>query len=290
MGGVVILLLSILANFPNPIWSSLLSEIGIASTIAGILMAGSERYLKESLFAEIEANIADTLESFRVTAFDLQQYQRLPPELREGLRDRVLDAPVIQRDVTYEYSFSEQNIDGETAYRAEVASHSTYVNISTEHQRFDVTETLPSCSFDEKKDHHGFQKMISEKEDQSEPPEVIVSQVIKSYVSTTDAGPLVLRRRATLDSGAELIVRFEAVAYLRSDDWISLEAFLPTIDMVCVTSGAGLRFNGQPGNALIDMWDLKLEGDGKYRWKLNGAILPGQGFDVWIADDNQDVD
>ena len=285
--GLLILLASISFQFPNDIWSRFLSEIGVALIIAGLLMAGSERYLKESLFAEIEDNISATLESFRVTAFDLQQYQRLPPELRKGLRDRVLSAPVIQRDVTYEYCLSELTIDAIPAYKALVTSRSLYVNISAEQQRFDVTETLPSYSFSDNMLDYGFRKMTSKIKGQSEPPDVIVSQVIKNHVSETDPGPLIFRRSTTLDSGDELSVMFEGVAYLRSDDWISLEAFLPTIDMVCITSGQGLSFNGQPGNALIDIWDLKLEDGGKYRWILNGAILPGQGFDIWVEDDQQ---
>lgn len=288
--GLALIVVGLWVVDPKEWWLKALSEVGIASIIAGLLMVGSERYLKEGLFSEIETKISATLDSFRVTAFDLQQYGRLPAPLRERLRDRILGAPVIQRDVTYKYELSKVQIDDEPAYRASVTACSVYVNLSAERQRPIVKESLPAFSFQEKQSDYGFQKITSMLKGKGEFPSDLVPQVIQNYVSSREAGPTLFMREAALDSGAELNVKFEGVAYLGPDDWISLEAFLPTINMACVTSGPDLKFSGQAGDALSDIWQLTPGNAREDRWELKGGILPGQGFDLWFEDDDDKDD
>ena len=282
--GLLLIFISLGIEHSHERWSKAVSEAGIAAIIAGLLMGGSEWYLKESLFSEIQRNISETLESFRITAFDLQQFGRLPAPLRERLRDRVLQVPVIQQDVTYTYELSSTEIDGEEAFRALVTAESTYINLSTETQRFQVKELLPACTFEDRPDDYGFKKISSERKGGGEFPSELVSQVIQTHVSSRANGPMIFEREAVLDSGAELRIRFESVAYLHPDEWISIEAFLPTINMVCSTIGDGLGFRGQPGDALSDAWDMNLGESGENRWELRGAILPGQGFDLWFEE------
>ena len=263
-------------------WSKALSEVGIAFIIAGLLLAGSEWYLKESFFAQMESNISDLLQSFRVTAFDLQRFGRMPSPLRERLRDRILDASIVQHDVTYRYQLEEYTLDEETVYRASVEARTVYENISVETQRFTVKESLQVPSIAHAVEDYGFHRITSKIKGRGDFPEELVPQVIRNHVSSSQTGTMLFTREAVLDSGAELYVTFEGVTYFREDEWISLEAFLPTIDMVCVTSGPRLEFSAQTGDALSDIWSMTLNESGENSWELRGAILPGQGIDIWF--------
>ena len=271
-------------------WSKGLSEGGIAAVIAGLLMAGAERYLKESLFAEIEAKFSQTLDSFATTAFDLQQFGRLPVPLRERLRARVLSAPVIQRDVSYRYDLSRVEAgDEDPYYKASVRSQSRYVNLTTSVQHFVVKEALPNPAkaLTEGRKDYGFHRVTSELKGGGDFPRELLPQAIANCISTK-AGSTLFTREAGLDPDGELSVSFEAVAYLDSDETISLEAFLPTINMTCTTVGGGLAFSGQAGDALSDIWGMTLGEDEENRWELLGAILPGQGFDLWFEEAEQE--
>ena len=266
-------------------WSSAASELGIASVIAGALMAGVERYLKEQLFSEIDQKFSNSLVKFATTANDLQFFGRMPVPLRQRIRDQVLSAHVIQRDVAYTYELSPIEIDDARGFRASVSARSRYVNLSTSDQRFDVKEALPAFPFEERRGDYGFQKVTgSLVAGNGTFPAELVPQAIQNHISTK-AGSTLFTREAVLESNAELVVTFEAIAYLDRDDVISLEAFLPTIDMTCTTSGPGLRFSGQAGDALGDIWDVDVGDHGERRWRLSGAILPGQGFDLWFEED-----
>ncbi len=266
-------------------WAKSLSEIGIAALIAGFLLGGSEWYLKETLFSEIETKISNTLDSFRVSAFDLQRFGQLPPPLQVRLRDRILGAPVIQTDLAYKYELSPVQIGDDKAYKAVVSSRSTFANLSDTQQRFTVKESLPASSFDTKQSDEGFQAVTSEIDGKGEFPSELVHQAIMSCSSSKGAGTTLFEREATLDPGSKLQIEFRGAAYLRPEEWIPLEAFLPTINMICVTSGADLTFNGQPGDALNDIWEVTKEDSGEYRWEIRGAVLPGQGFDIWFEEE-----
>ena len=265
-------------------WSKALSEVGIAVVIAGLLIGGSEWYLKESLFSEIRDNVLRTLASFNDAAFDIQQFGRLPAPLRQRLRDRILRVPVIQEEVRYTYDLVLTKIGSEDAYRASVTAESTYVNVSTETREFQVKQLLLACNFKEQPSDYGFQRICSEVSGRGDFPSELVTQVIQTHVSSRDNGPMIFERNASLDPGSKLKVRFESVAYIHPDEWISIEAFIPTINIVCETLGDGLEFSAQPSDALSDLWHMTLGDSGEHRWELRGAILPGQGFDVWIAE------
>ena len=263
-------------------WSKALSEVGIAFIIAGLLLAGSEWYLKESFFAQMESNISELLQSFRVTAFDLQRFGRMPSALRERLRDRILDVAIVQHDVTYRYQLEKITLVGETVYKASVEAQTVYENISVESQRFTVKESLQVPSIAHAVQDYGFHRITSEIKGKGDFPEKLVPQVIRNHVSSSQTGTMLFTREAALDSGAELHVTFEGITYFREDEWISLEAFRPTIDMVCVTTGQGLEFSAQTGDALSDIWSMTLNESGENSWELRGAILPGQGIDIWF--------
>lgn len=324
-------------------WAKGIGEFGIALVIAGILMGGVERYLKESLFSQIESKFSKTLDSFATTAFDLQQFARLPVPLRERLRARVLSAPVIQRSVSYTYDLSlvekcdakptaesldessstqtdeedgqntespenqepcengddaspsvcndedgPDETDDRKLYRALVTACSTYVNLTTASQQFIVKESLPKSS-DRGRDDYGFRRITGRLTGDGDFPQELVPQAIQSYISHK-AGSMFFERGATLEPSAKLSVRFESIAYLDEDETISLEAFLPTVDMDCTTSGSGLDFSGQAGDALSDIWNVTLCGNDRIRWELNGAILPGQGFDIWFEESRASVE
>ena len=286
LAGLALIFLGLWLEHDHEWWSKFASELGIAAVIAALLLGSSEWYLKESLFAEIHHNITNTLDSFRVAAFDLQRFGRLPTELQERLRDRVLLASVIQRDLTYAYRLTQTTIGDEVAYRASVTATSTYENVSTDTQRFQIKEWLPQCTLDETPSDYGFRKIGSEKlRGDSDFPSELAAQVIQTHVLRRENGPTLFEREAVLASDAELKVTFESVVYLRPEEWISIEALRPTINMVCVTSGPGLTFSGQPGDALSDVWDMTIDESGGNRWELRGAILPGQGFDLWFEKD-----
>ena len=249
-------------------------------------MAGAERYLKESLFSEIEAKFTQELASFATTAFDLQQFGRLPVPLRERLSARVLSAPVIQRDVSYRYDIVRvKSGDSDPYYKASVHIRSRYVNVTTSRQRFVVKEALPNPAeaFAEDREDYGFRRVTSELNGGGDFPEELLPQAILNCISTK-AGSTLFIRDAALDPDGELSVSFEATAYLDLGETISLEAFLPTVNMACTTVGAGLTFSGQAGDALSDIWEVTLGEDGETRWELRGAILPGQGFDLWFEE------
>ena len=258
-------------------WSKASSEVGIAAVIAGLLIGGSEWYLKERLFSEIRDNVLIILASFNDAAFDIQQFGRLPAPLRQRLSDRLLRVPVIQEEVLYTYDLTSTKIGREDAYRASVTAESKYVNVSTETQEFQVRQLLLACNFKERPADYGFQKICSEVKGRGDFPSELVTQVIQTHVSSRANGPTIFERKAALDPGSELKVRFESVAYLHPDEWISIEAFIPTINIVCETSGAGLKFSAQPSDALSDLWHMTLGGSGEHRWELRGAILPGRG-------------
>ena len=264
--------------------ASMSSNFGIALITAGVLMAGVERYLKERLFAEIKGDFDNTLDSFAITAFDLQQFGRLPPPLRERLRSRVLRAPVIQRDVSYQYQLEPVANEGVTSYKGTVTASSTYVNLTTETQSFLVKEALPKGSEGVPGDH-GFRKITSNfPNGGGEFPSEMIPQGIANHISTK-SGSIFFEREATLDPDSALTVTFESIAYLDQAETISLEAFLPTLRMACTTSGRGLVFEGQSGEAVSDMWEVKSAAAHETHWELGGAILPGQGFDVWFVED-----
>ena len=249
-------------------------------------MGSAERYLKESLFSEIDRKFADTLDDFATSAFDLQQFERMPVRLRERLRDRVLSAPVIQFDATYTYSLSQttspENDDSTRVYLADVVSSSKYVNLTTTTQRFLVKEAV-SRSPDDTRSNYGFQKITSRIEGNGSFPRELLPAAIENYISQK-AGSLLFEREAILAPNAALNIEFESIAYLDEGETISIEAFLPTVNMVCTTSGSELNFRGQAGDALGDIWNVTSGDNGESRWELTGAILPGQGFDIWFEE------
>lgn len=283
--GIVILCLAHVYADRQHLLTTIGSEFGIAMIIAGVLIVGTERYLKERLFSDIEAQFTAKLQSFATTALELRQYGRLPTPLRERLRTRVLSAPVIQRDVTYEYVFEPYGSPDDKVYKAAINSHSTYVNLSTDAQTFDVKEALPILS-EENRPGSGFMKVTSQLQGKGAFPKELIPQAIENYISIK-AGSRLFQRPAVLEPSAELQVSFSSVAYLDPSDTISLEAFLPTVNMVCTTSGSDLLFRGQAGDALSDMWHVMETESGETRWELKGAILPGQGFDVWFEEPSQ---
>ena len=258
-------------------FQSALTELSIASFIAAVLLFVSDRFLKDRLFTDIKMNISTALKSFQDTAFDLHYYSRLPDDLRERVSDTVLAAPVIQRDVTYRYDLSETDIDGKLAYRAKISACSVYDNISSTRQRFAVRESLPPFNFEEVRNDYAFTRINSSIEGSGDFPSTLEPHGIRSDTSVRDDGSKVFARSASLDSDSTLQVKFEGVAYIRSDEWIAFEASLPTINMLCLTSGSGLEIRGQPGETQKDIWLAKAN-----HWELKGAVLPGQGFDIWI--------
>ena len=290
LGGLALIFIGLWIEHTSEWWSKAASEVGIAAVIAGLLIGGSEWYLKESLFSEIRDNVIRTLGSFQAAAFDIQQFGRFPAPLQQRLRDRLLRAPVIQEDVRYRYDLVSTAVGSEDAYRASVTVESTYVNVSTETQEFMVKQLLPSCNFEERPGDYGFQRITSEVKGRGDFPAELVTQVVQTHVSSRVNGPTIFERNAVLDAGAELKVKFESIAYLHPDEWISIEAFLPTINMVCETSGTGLEFSAQPSDALSDLWHMTIGASGENSWELRGAILPGQGFDLWIEETGDSED
>ena len=174
--GLLLIMVSISIEGLSDEWSKALSEAGIAAIIAGLLLAGSEWYVKESLFSQIEAKFAETLDSFVTTAFDLQQFARLPHELRERLRSRVLSAPVIQTDVTYVYELESIESECDKVFKASVNACSTYVNLTTVSQYFMVKEALPVLSGEHRPDY-GFRRITSVLTGDGEFPTEIIRQV-----------------------------------------------------------------------------------------------------------------
>ena len=239
----------------------------------------SERYLKENLFSEINAKIALTLDTFHNTTLDLEHYKRLPDQIVRRLSTQILSAPVIQKNLTYKFEFDSatETIDGEPAYRATMISTSSYINITDEHQEFNVRESLPAYGFMEEREDYAFYRVTSDSTDDTVFPKKHSPQVIKTYISIREDRSKMFSRPSTLPPHSKLNVRFEGVVYLGEEEWIPLEAYLPTINLVCIASGDGLKFGGQPGDAVRDIWDAK-----DARWELQGAVMPGQVIEIWL--------
>ncbi len=254
-------------------------EFGIACVIAGLLLFVSEQYLKESLFSEINSRIALTLNTFHRTTLDLDNYKRLPDQIANRVSSTILGAPVIQKDLTYRFDFDTKthNIGGEPALRATMISTSTYVNITDEEQQCEVRESLPAYGLNEQRNDYDFYNVESDSTDEMVFPSKHSRQVIKNYISSREDRSKLFSRLATLPPGFKLKVKFEGVAYLGVEEWIPLEAYLPTINMVCIASGDGLKFGGQPGDAVRDIWDASED-----QWELRGAVMPGQVLEFWV--------
>lgn len=257
----------------------MLLEFGIASVIAAVLMFVTEQYLKEHLFSDINTQIARKLEIFHRTTLDLQHYQRLPDQISQRLSTQILGAPVIQKDLTYKFEFDAEmdNIDGEPAHRVTMTSTSTYLNITDEEQQFEVRESLPPYGFEKQRDDYDFNSVDSDSADERVFPTSHSLPVIRNHITSRADRSKVFARPSTLPAGAELRVEFKGIAYLGIQEWIALEACLPTINMVCIASGDGLRFGGQPGDAVKDIWDARDD-----RWELRGAVMPGQVLEIWL--------
>lgn len=254
-------------------------EFGIACVIAGLLLFVSEQYLKEKLFDQITGQVAGTLDTFHRTTLDLQHYKRLPDQISKRLSTQILGAPVIQKDLTYRFQFDtkKHNIGGEPALRATMISTSTYVNITDEEQQCEVRESLPAYGFKEEREDYDFYNVESDSADDRVFPRKHSRQVIRNYISSREDRSKLFSRPSTLPPGFKLKVKFEGVAYLGVEEWIPLEAYLPTINMVCTASGDGLKFGGQPGDAVRDIWDARDD-----QWELRGAVMPGQVLEFWL--------
>ena len=151
-----------------------------------------------------------------------------------------------------------------------------------------VKESLPVFSLDTKQDDYGFQRITSKLVDgKGECPAVLGREAIESYSFSKGSGATLFSREATLESDAKMEIEFQGIAYLGSVDWISLEAFLPTIDMSCTTCGTGVKFYGQPSDALDDMWEVNPTSDGENCWQIKGAMWPGEGFDIWFDEERR---
>ena len=283
--GLVAVIVSIEFEEHTERWSKVLAEVGIASIIAGILAVAVERYLKERLFSAIDGHVADILESFKVSAFDVVTFRQLPAQFQARVRDRILGASVIQENSTYEYSFDVFKLGSTDAFRVATTITSTYRNLSGEHQEFEVREWLQSFDIDsDEPDDYGFCRVSSDSANASHfPPEVIPEMMRNEIVKRGDA--TWFEGSGTLDAHESITITIHSVSYVEEGDWFSIEALRPTLGMQCVARGEDVTFTANPGEPVRDLWSVRNgEADGARRWEISGAVLPGQGFELfWKA-------
>ena len=263
-------------------WSLFSAEFGIALIIAGILTYAVEGYLREQLFDEIEQKVSAVLTSFETSAFDLMEFQRLPPELQEQARAQVLQVPVVQRDLELHYRLELLRLGDERAVRAEITSQSVYQNVTGQWQ--EVTVRASVVPLDEElaphvSDHGPTGITKGEGEGQSDFPDTLDGSTV-SYFVVTRRGTNWFERSTRLGPHARLEVRLEQVAYFFADDWVDIEALLPTVGMTCLADAEGLILRAAGDETLGDRWTQVPDSNGAKAWRLRGAALPGQGFQL----------
>ena len=81
------------------------------------------------------------------------------------------------------------------------------------------------------------------------------------------------------------------VAYFELDDFDEWSFHRPAINLEIRVAFEGKKFNltAQPDDALLDGWESAVDEDGHAsRWKINGALLPGQGVAFWWSPREED--
>ena len=123
-----------------------------------------------------------------------------------------------------------------------------------------------------------------------EPPFNLNRQEIALWVTTRQEQPL-FRRQVTFAPQSRIKVTTTEVAYFELDDFDEWSFHRPAINLEIRVAFEGKKFNltAQPDDALLDGWESPVGEDGHAsRWKINGALLPGQGVAFWWSPREED--
>ena len=116
--GVVFILAAESVAKTNEFWGDFVRDLGIAVVISSVVAFAFERYLRERLYQQIEGRIASILDRFRLQAVDSFELQKLPQEILDVVRQEILAANVIDRNLQVHYEIEEFRIDDQTALAA----------------------------------------------------------------------------------------------------------------------------------------------------------------------------
>ena len=226
--------------------------------------------------------LSEVLTSFETSAFDLIKFQQLPPELQEQAREQVLHVPVIQRNLEVRYKLERRKLGDETVVRAEITSQSVYQNVTGQWQETTLRASI--VPLDEKlvplvSDYGPTGITKTEEEGGSDFPEMLDGSAVSDLV-VTRRGTNWFERSTRLGPHARLGVLLQQVAYFFPDDWVDVEALLPTVGMTCLAEGEGLILRAAGDETLGDRWTPVADSDGAKAWRLRGAALAGQGFQL----------
>ena len=264
------------------------TDIGIAFITAAILGIVLESYLRERLFSQIQTRIQETLESFGIEMADAIQLQQLPPLMLDAVKRQIVEPNLILRDTVTHYKFAQVTIDDKLFLRAEIASSSIYENLTTQTNEVEISEggtPLPSeLKTSSNVGDSGFVNIKTETLDGAiDPPFDLNRQEVGLWVSTRQEQPI-FKRTAAFAPRSRIKVTTDEIAYFEVEDWDEWSFGRPAINLEIHASFEGAKFNlgAEPDEALLDCWEISVDEDKCVGWwKINGALLPGQGIFIW---------
>lgn len=279
-------------------WSEWLIGIGTAFVGASVVAAALERYLKDQVVEALHKRVSGILDDFAIRTKDASGIQRLPPELLQVIRDSLLEATVIERDVSLHLDIGviqlEVNIDPDEdgnhleqveALRAEVSAISIYENLRAERVDVDMQDggfPLPDrFNGVTGTNDAGFVSAKLEVLEGSVDPEFDLDvNMIGAFLTQKDERPY-FNRKVELGPRARVRVTLREIAYLEAEDWDNYTVDRPTINFSVSISvpGGKFRFKAYPDDVLLPFWKGSVDNEsGEHEWHVRGALLPGQGL------------
>ncbi|MCH8109290.1 MAG: hypothetical protein IIB15_04095 [Chloroflexi bacterium] len=278
-------------------WEDFSIDVGIALVIASVVALVVERYLKEQLFLEIANRVTDILASFRTEVIDASQLQRLPTELLTVVREAVLDNPVIEREITAHYKMEVIQLNGQQVLKTVINTKGVYENVTSEWQQVEVLEIGVSIDDEYRqlvpRQEVGFVAFeVMPIEGEIKPQFSSDKRGMANWVSQRDTQEI-FRRSIRFSPHARAMVKSTEIGYFELDGWDSYIMQRPTINMeISISIPAGeFKVSGEPTDeSLLDHLETSIDdAAGKYRWRINRGLLPGQGLEIyWEPVDDTD--
>jgi hypothetical protein len=274
--GTVVILLA--AHF-DP--AQFFTEIGIALVIAGVVGLVVELYSKHMLFREVAEQSAAALAWFETDALDLVSFQRLPLDIREGIRAQVLRQRLVERDKDYAYTFELVERGGVRAAKVNFTIRTTYEHLYHDEEIVTIRQSIPALAaqLTAVVDDYGFHAVT---------PTVLLGNCTLTAMGRGNIEPFVapnpeleemsFTKEERLSGGGSVRVVYEGVLYFDLEDWMYIEVALPTLGMSVSAGGDDFVFRASPGDVLRNAtWNADSV---KGVWRIGGVALPGQGVQL----------
>jgi len=283
--GAVLLLVGLQLN--EGLWSTFLIQLGLALITAGILGLITGWYLRERLLGQIASRVSDMLAEFRAEAIDAFHLQKLPQEILEVVRTKVINEPIIQRDLRTHYQMEIVDIGDKKALRSKITSSSTYENLTSEWRSSEIYEV--GSALDDafkglsKISDSGFFSIDTDPESGTLIPSVHLDKAgMVLYTSPDYLGQPIFRHPVQFSPKCRITVMTVEVGYFLFDDWENYPVSRPTITMEIRVSALGeaeqVNFDVRPDDCLKYNFHRSVEDDGTLRGYIDCALLPGQGM------------